>query len=945
MTAGTLRFGILGPIEVAVDGQPVAVAGAKLRTLLAVLLLAEGTSVSVQQLFHELWDEAPPPTATAALQVYVSGLRKFLGDRVRLAGGGYRLETRDGEVDAARFDAMIADARLQLTVRPIDALAGLTAALRLWRGEPMSDAHDAPAVRASRTRLEELRMTAIEDRAKAQLALGRHKEAVTELVGLAAAHPTREPLAAQLMIALYRCGRDSDAAQTYATLETALSDTFGVTPAEETTALAAAIRRHDPTINAPSTLPIPATRFVGRRAELDRLELLLGTSRMLTLIGAGGSGKTRLALQLVRDVGAAEHPDGVHFIELAGTEDSGSVIARVATAIEVRELPGEPLTDLVVARLRTARALLVLDNCEHLTPAVHGVVTALLGQCSALRILATSRESLGVVGEQLVPVGGLTVPAADESYETAVRTDAVRLLAVRGADARVGFQIDGSNLESAIAVCRKLDGLPLAIELAAARLRVLSLVEIERRLDHQLELLSNVSRSAVDRHRTIRATIDWSYELLDADERVLFGRLGAFVNGFTLEAAEHVGADPRADPVHSGPTAVDTLARLVDRSMVTPEHSTDSTRFRMLEPIREYAYGRLAESGELAVVRACHAQWYRRLIESAPQFGGDDHALWIQRFGVELDNCRAAMEWAISCVPVSEDALAIATPMWWYWWASGQMREGKQWLLRALDATDATEMTEVLSRPLRGAALRAAAALARNSGELDEARALGERALLAHQELGDPKGLAMAWNNLCMTATGQRDFGAALEYVRQSRRQADVIGDPRGMAVAANNAGIVLRCTGRLDEAASGFGEALDRFRSVGDVRGEAAALGNLGVVARRLGDVEKAHRMALDSLRRYRELELAEGQLDALEALASLYVSQARPEAALRLLLLTERERRSLGAPIFVPDEIDDRDAAIDAARSGLDSGTSAAVEAEAATMELAGVVTSLLL
>ncbi|MBA3338652.1 MAG: tetratricopeptide repeat protein, partial [Geodermatophilaceae bacterium] len=441
----------------------------------------------------------------------------------------------------------------------------------------------------------------------------------------------------------------------------------------------------------------------------------------------------------------------------------------------------------------------------------------------------------------------------------------------------------------------------------------------------------------------------WSTDLLSVEERATLARLSVFAGGASIEAAEDVCE-----------TDIWRLGALIDCSLLQRSAAGGEVRLSMLETIREHAArlldtdgpravlktppgphpdGHLPESAESQVARARHGRWYRRLIETAPQFGGDDHAAWMQRLDTELDNIRAAMDWALTRDPVHEDALAIATPMWWYWWASGQMREGKQWLLRALEAAESS------SNPLRGAALRAAAALARNSGELAQARELGERALVAQQELGDPKGLAMAWNNLCMTATGQRDFDAALEYARHSRQQAELIGDPRGLAVAANNAGIVLRCVGRLDEAESGFGEALDRFRSVGDVRGEAAALGNLGVVARRHGDLESAHRLALESLRRYRELELAEGQLDAIEALACLYVKQHSPTAALPLLLLAERERRTLGAPIFVADESDDRDAAMETVRSTLDRTTLFEATAEVDALELAAVVDSLLM
>ncbi|MFN2518496.1 MAG: AAA family ATPase, partial [Jatrophihabitantaceae bacterium] len=690
-----------------------------------------------------------------------------------------------------------------------------------------------------------------------------------------------------------------------------------------------------------SNLPAPGDRFVGRRRELDRLEDLLGRSRLLTLVGPGGVGKTRLAVQLAREVGQAQHPDGVHFIDLAASTQGDSVIARVAAALEVRELAGELLSESVIARLRRVRVLLVLDNCEHLIQESKELAGALLDRCSGVRILATSRESLGVAGEAVVPVAGLALPTADEPYESAVHADALRLFAARGAAARNGFRVDARTIDSVRAICQRLDGLPLAIELAAARLRVLSLGEVELRLDHQLDLLASSSRTPVDRHATMRATIDWSHQLLEQDERVLFRRLAAFSGGFCLEAAEYVGADPAADPGDPGDpsTAVlDTLASLVERSMLVVDASGLTSRFRMLETIHEYARDQLDESGEAEAARARHGAWYRDLIESAPQFGGDDNALWMHRIGTELDNFRAAMEWTLCDGQRPELALAIATPLWWFWWESGQMREGATWIKRALEVAAAALPAQ------RGAALRAAAALARNSGDLDGARKLGEQALEVAREAGVPKGLAMAFNSLCMTATGQRDFDSALGYVEQFRLQAELAGEERGLAVVANNRGTVLRCVGRLDEAEAGFTEAVDRFRDAGDVRGEAAALGNLGVVARRRGQLDQARRLGLESLLRYRELALDEGQLDAIEALAILELGEGRAGPALRLLTVTDRERRRLGAPIFVADESDDRDAAVTAAHRALDASSVEDISAGARRVPLASVVDELL-
>ncbi|MEP7021168.1 MAG: BTAD domain-containing putative transcriptional regulator, partial [Pseudonocardiales bacterium] len=864
MTDHAVEFRTLGPIELMVDGQSVPLGGPKQRTLLALLLLAEGRALSSERLIDELWVGEPPPTALAALQVYVSGLRKLLGGRLRRSAGGYALDVAEGELDSARFASMIAEARPQLAAEPAQASSVLARALELWRGDALAGAGDAPAVLGGRLRLEEQRIAAIEDRVAVDLALSRHALVVAELAELVATHPTRERLGSLYMLALSRCGRPRDAAEIYLQLSDALREQLGTEPSEETAALAVAIARRDPTIDAPhsATLPAPVSRFIGRRAELDRLEELLGRSRLLTLVGPGGAGKTRLAVQLARDVGLVQHPDGVHFVDLAATTEGDSVIARVAAVLDVRELAGEALIDSVVARLRRVRVLLVLDNCEHLVQQSTEVAEALLTWCSGVRILATSRESLGIDGETVVPVAGLQLPEAGEPYERAMRCDALRLLAARGAAARASFRIDETSVESALAICRHLDGLPLAIELAAARLRILSLSDIEQRLDHQLDLLASSARTPADRHATMRATIDWSHHLLEKDEKILFRRLASFAGGFSLEAAEQVGADPEADPEDTPTAVLDTLARLVDRSMLVADAGGPSGRFRMLKTIHEYATARLEESGEAEAARARHAAWFRDLIEGAPQFGGDDHALWMHRIGTELDNFRAALEWTLTDGAVPDQALATATPLWWYWWESGQMREGTLWIKRALDAAASASPAQ------RGAALRAAAALARNSGDLAEARDLGEQALELQRQHGDPKGLAMAWNSLCMTATGQRDFEAALEYVQQSRTQAELAGEERGLAVVANNMGTVLRCMGRLDDAEAGFREAVERFRTAGDVRGEAAAVGNLGVVAGRRGELAEARRLGLECLFRYRELELDEGQLDAIEAL-----------------------------------------------------------------------------
>ncbi|TWD82072.1 putative ATPase [Kribbella amoyensis] len=899
-----MRFGILGPLEVlADDGEPLSPGSPKQRTLLALLLLADNRPIPAERLIDELWGTDPPATGTATLQVHLSGLRKILGNRLQRTPAGYVLHVKEGELDATEFIRLTTSAGQE----PGEVVARLGEGLGLWRGEVLGGAGEAASVVGARERLGELRLEALERRVEAELALGRHRALVSELTALVAAHPLRERLSGQLMLALHQSGRTADANGIYVRFETACRDELGTEPSDRLRALAEGIRRNDPTLDAPgpAALPVPASRFVGRRRELDRIEELLGTCRLLTLTGPGGTGKTRLALQLARDLGTAHYPDGIHLIELAGSSDEASVTGRLAAAVGARELPGEPLATTIAVHLQHARALVVLDNCEHVVDAVAELADYLLNHCGSLRLLVTSREPIAVTGETVVPVGGLELPRADASYEEATRSEAIRLLAARGATARAGFRITPDTYRSAVAVCRQLDGLPLAIELAAARLRMLNLTELEQRLERPLDLLTADNRSLPRRHRALRSTLEWSHDLLDKPERALFARLAVFVDGFPLEAAEYIGTG-----LDDAPPVLDLVSRLVHRSLLVPDLDGPVTRYRMLETIHEYAVERLAAAGDADSVAELHGKWWQQWVETAPQFGGDDHAFWLARLTSELGNLRAAMDWALD--GQAEQALAIATRSWWFWWTTGQMNEGSQWLQRAL------AVAEPGARAVRGEALRAAAALARNSGDLETARKLGLEALAVQQELGDRRGLAMVWNNLCMTATGQRDLDAALEYAEHSRQEAELVGAERGLAIAANNTATVLRCLGRLDEAAAGFSEALELFSGCEDRRGEAAAVGNLGVIAARQGRVEKAREYYLRSLKLYQELQLEEGELDMVEAWAGLEAAD-NPEEALRLLRIADRERRRLGAPLFVPDEIDARAEALTTARSAL--------------------------
>ena len=929
---------MLGPLEVLADGERAALGGPRPRAVLGTLLAHLGSAVPVERLIDQVWQDGPPATAVASLQMHLSALRKALGERLVTTTAGYLVNASPDEVDAIRFEAAVTKARSYLTQRPARAAADLAAALTLWRGEPYGSVSAGSDVAAARVRLSQLRLSALEDRFEVELALGRHAQAAPELAGLAAEHPGSARLARSYLLALYRCGRAADAQAAYEAMCRRLETELGAQPAADLVALAKAIARHDPTLDAPTAIPVAPSRFIGRRGELEELADRLGRCRLLTITGPGGSGKTRLALELARDT-ATDHPDGVFVVELAALPRGGAVAERLAARLSVRGHDGEPLVHTLAEHLQGMRALIVLDNCEHVIDGAAALSAQLLGQCAGLRLLATSREPLGVDGEQVWQLGGLRVPVEHDPPAVVARSEAVRLLADRGAAATADFAINARNAAIAGQLCRTLDGLPLAIELAAAQLRTTPLEQLAEQiegLDRALALADRRSRTKPDRHRTMRAAIDWSYRLLDPTEQAMFRRLSVFAGGLVQEAAEAVDT-ASTDSDASADTTHDVLTRLVDRSMLTVERRPAGARFRMLELVRQYADERLTENGESHDARARHAAWCVSLAQGSANFGGADHASLVQRLDLEEGNLRAAMEWCLGPGGDPVRALEIAGPLWWYWWARGLMATGRDWLLQALSDTDPAPTA------LRGSALRAAAALSRNSGDFAQARELGEQCLAVYEALPEPTGLISALGGLCVTTIAQQDYIAALDYGTRSRDLAAQAKDTQRYSSALNNIGLALRCLDRLPEAEATFAEALENWRVAGDQRGEAATLSNLGRIARLSGDATEARAKYAASLALYRDLDLVEGILDMLEALASIEVEQDRAEAALRLFAVAQRERDRLGAPLFVQDEIADRDQALAAAHAALGDAAPAILD-EARAIALDAVVDDML-
>ncbi len=888
-----MRFEVLGPVRAIAGDGTVAPLPPRMRALLAALIAGRGRSASAERLINELWPGEVPPTAPSALQVHVSGLRKIVGTALETTPGGYALR---GASDSDEFAALVAG-------------GDLDKALALWRGPAYEGGGAGSIVAAAAARLTEALLDARQQWVDREMAAAR--PVLAELSGWVAAEPTTEPLVERLMLALHRSGRTADALDLFDRTTLALSD-YETTPRAELSALAEAIRRRDPTLDRPAPgVPGSRNRFIGRRAELDRVIDLLGHGRLLTITGPGGCGKTRMSVELAREV-AAEY-DTVHIAELAG-HTTGLLAERVAAAIGAREEPGRPTLEVLAEHLG-GRALLVLDNCEHIRADAAGFVHDLLPLVPGVRVVATSREPLGLAGEVIFPLGGLTTPppGVDDA-----RSDAVRLLADRVAAARGGTGLLAAELPVAAELCRRLDGLPLALELAAARLRALALTEIMSRLDRKLDLL--VGASPVARHQTMRAAIDWGYDLLDVPQRDLLARLGVFAGGFDLAAASAV----------AGTDALNPLSQLVERSMVDQRDG----RYALIETMREYAAERLP-AGDPAYGRHV-ALWVERLA-TPPPADGPAHARWLATTGLDHDNILAALAWSLEHGD-PEQGLRIAAGMWWYWWITGRMAEGRSWLGRALDAIP-PEPT-----PLRGQALRTAASLARNSGDLGAARLLGEQALATFRELDDRPGTIAALNNLSITAQGQQDYEASLTFGYEGLALAEQDGAVRAIAAAMNNTAGTLRCLERLDEAEPLFEQALTKFREVSERRGEAAALNNLGIVTRRRGRLGDSGDYMRAALRIYLELAIAEGQVDTVEGLAQVAVLGGDPLTGLTLLAIAERERAALGSPIFTPDEVVDRDDAERRAREALTPDEVAKAYRTASATTLAAAVNDLL-
>jgi predicted ATPase/DNA-binding SARP family transcriptional activator len=754
-----MEIALLGPLVVTRDGRALELGGAQPKLLLALLALEPGRVVGIERLVDGIWGERLPGEPVNALQVMASRLRRALApDQVVVSKPpGYLLALDPERIDAVRFERLIAEAHA--AGRPERVAGLLRAALGLWRGEALADFPAAPAARAAATRLEELRLAALEGRIEADLALGRQARVVGELQALVEREPLRERLHGQLMRALYATGRQADALAAYRRACEVLAERAGLDPGPELRALELAILAQDPalptaqgpallkptahvpgtpekatpgtavTAPAPSNLRAPLTSFVGREDEITRVRALLGKGRLVTLTGPGGAGKTRLAIEvatrLMAEGGAG--PDGAWLADLAPLRDTALLPGVVLDAVSLGEEPTRPAAppsargaagagtaERLLRALSDRRLLLVLDNCEHLVEAVADLAEAILAACPGVHVLATSREALRVPGELRLSVPALPVPPEDlDDPAELLGYGAVRLFVERARAVDPSFAADAAERDRVVravaGVCRRLDGLPLAIELAAARVNALPVPELSARLHDRFRLLTTGARTALPRHRTLRAVVDWSWELLPPVEQAALRRLAVFTGGCTLAAAERVCAGPglAAEDVAAA------LAGLVEKSLLevvpgpvvpppawpgieraelpaVPPPPPGEPRYRPLETVRSYAAERLAEAGEAEPVAMAHAAWCVAEAEEAQtRLYGADQLAWRTRVHAEHGNLRAGLRRLLDHGD-ADGAIRLADLLAWQWGLPGHHDQAVAELRAALALPGAT---------------------------------------------------------------------------------------------------------------------------------------------------------------------------------------------------------------------------------------------------------------
>jgi predicted ATPase/DNA-binding SARP family transcriptional activator len=892
-----MEFRVLGPFEVIDDGAFVALSAPKQRALLAVLLLRAGATVSGHRLINDLWEQ-PPVSARKVLQTYISKLRRLLPDGMLLTRPtGYTLLLDPDDLDAAKFERLVVRAGGASGAE--DEAALLSQALGLWSGSALEDFTDEPFAQPEIVRLESLHRKALVRRCELDLQAGRHLAVLGELEALVQDRPTDETIRGQLMLALYRSGRQADALRVFREGWRTLVDELGVKPSDPLCRLHGAILRHDPSLDVGRTAGSPdefnavtvldssrpeqvwrprasrprATTFVGRQHELSRLRHLSrdGVSRLITLTGATGAGKTRLAAELTSEL-EAQFPDGATTVDLTSVSDPQLVASAIRAALQLR--PGEPeeATATVAQYLSSRKQLLVLDNFEHLLAAA-GLVAELLERAAGLTVVVTSRVPLQTSRENLVPVAPLRVPQAGSAPDVVAATDAVVLFLDRARVARPGFQPTEAAMITVGELCTRLDGLPLALELAAARVDLLSPAAILARLDGQLDLLANDRAAQPERHHSLRAALEVSYDLLDPREQQVFRELSIFAGGFTLSTAEDVVAGGH-------PLLVDVVRSLLTANLLHPAGSPgDEPRFEMLQTVRSYGQARLDRTNRKPHLVDAHAKALQRLAQEAEtELRGPDQVRWQDLVEAELPNIRQALQWAEGGGNV-DVGLFTAAGLWRFWQVRGHTHEARRHVEAQLASPSGTAEA-------RAAGHLTVAQCAFVQGDLAAVREHVAAGMEVYRSRDDNHSSAFGLMLLGASTGLEGDTGHGSSLLHEALELAVAADDSWLVASCLGYLGMVASTEGRYVEARHRLEDGLRGVRELGDTRLVGWFLTWLGRVAIASRDLVRAKRRFEEALTWARRLADAWSETWALQGLAGVAIQDAALAEAADLLV-----------------------------------------------------------